>query len=155
MAVLDIIHELKEKDVDVNQYKWYNHMRNHLKPEVAQLMSANSPMLANEAIDRLGVLIQMTSTLSEKIEGFNNSINPDADPAQIRAYTGLISECRHMVESIAKMQGEFKGSGAIHAQTVNIQYNSVVEQIMQDVCQSCKVKLSKTLEPLILRKSEE
>lgn len=155
MKVLDIIDELKRQEVDVTQYKFYRHMRDHVKGEVAVMMSENAPMLVNETMDKLGELIKMTETLINNIEGFQFSINADADPAKIRAYTGLMSEARHMIESIAKIQGEFKGSNAIKAKTVNIQYNNIAEHIMQDVCNVCKAKLAKTLEPLILKKDDD
>lgn len=154
-SVIDIIDQLsKELDMRITKYKFYNHMKMHLNPEVAQIFSTAAPKLADEVIDKTGELIDLVDTIKGKVEGFDHAINASTDPSTIRAYTGLVSELRHLIEALAKIQGEYKGSGVIHAKNVNIEYNNVIAQVLQDACHVCKAKFAKTLEPLILKKIE-
>ena len=150
-TVAEIVDELKADNVECNRYKFYNHMRSHLKPEVAMIFSKNAELLSNEMVDKVGEIVIMLDQVKGKIEALDNSINADAQPAMIKAYTGLISEARRLVEELASLQEKFKGSAHIHINTLNVEYSDMKEQILQDVCQNCKVKLSKTLAPLAFK----
>lgn len=150
-TVIEIVEELQAENVECNRYKFYNHMRNHLKPEVAMIFSQNADLLAKELVDEVGEIIMMFDQVKGKIEALDHTINADAEPAMIKAYTGLVSEGRRLVEALATLQGKLEGSSHIHVNTLNVQYNNMMDQVMQDVCQNCKVKLSKTLEPLVFK----
>ena len=150
-TVSEIVEELQGEDVECNRYKFYNHMRNHLKPEVAMIFSQNADLLAKELVDEVGEIITMFDQVKGKIEALDHSINADAQPAMIKAYTGLVSEGRRLVEALATLQGKFEGSSHIHVNNLTVEYNQMKEQVLQDVCQNCKVKLAKTLEPLVFK----
>jgi len=62
-TVAEIVEELKAEDVECNRYKFYNHMRNHLKPEVAMIFSQNADLLASELVDKVGEIITMFDSL--------------------------------------------------------------------------------------------
>ena len=150
-TVAEIVDELKAEKVDCNRYKFYNHIRNHLKPEVAMILSKNSDLLANELVDKVGEIIMMFDQVKVKIEELDKGISADSQPAMIKAYTGLVSEGRRLVEALASIQGELKGSTRIHINNLNVEYDAMREQVLQDVCQNCRVKLAKTLAPLIFK----
>ena len=147
-TVSEIVEELKAENIECNRYKFYNHMRNHLKLEVAVAFSKNADLLANELVDKVGEIITMFDQVKSNIEALDHSINADAQPAMIKAYTGLVSEGRRLVQALATIQGELKGSSHVHINTLHVEYNNMKEQVLQDICQNCKVKLAKTLEPL-------
>ena len=150
-TVAEIVEELKAEDVECNRYKFYNHMRNHLKPEVAMVFSQNADLLANELVDKVGEIITMFDQVKDNIEALDHSINADAQPAMIKAYTGLVSEGRRLVQALAAIQGELKGSSHVHINTLHVEYTQMKEKLLQDICQNCKVKLAKTLEPLVFK----
>lgn len=150
-TVAEIIDELKADKVDCNRYKFYNHIRNHLKPEVAMIFSKNADLLAKELVDEVGEMIMMFDQVKDKIEALDESINADSQPAMIKAYTGLVSEGRRLVEALAALEGKLQGSAHIHINTLNMEYDTMREQILQDACQNCKVKFAKTLAPLVFK----
>ena len=152
-TVNEIIQGLRDENVEVTKYGFYNHIRSHLKPEVALIFSQNAPLLAKEVVDNIGELIEEIERMKGKIEGLEASINAEAQPSMIKAYTGMVSEFRRLVEGLVKLRGDFKTSSHIHVKNLNVEYNNVIGQVMQDACPSCKAKLAKTLEPLILKPS--
>lgn len=150
-TVAEIVESLKQDNIPCTIYKFYNHMRNHLSPEVAMIFSKHAQELTNVLVDKIAETVKNFERVNEKLEVFHSALTAESEPAQIKAYTGLLAEARKIVESLAKLQGEVQGSSHIHVNNLNLEYHSVVEQILQDVCQTCKVKLSKTLEPLIAK----
>lgn len=149
--VQDIIQELKFNGLDVTNYKWYKHIRAHVRPEVGIILAENAPVLANEAVDKIGECIEAIGKVKEQIEKVEVSLNSDADPSLIRAYTALHAEARHWLEILAKLQGEFKDVAAIKVNNLNIEYNNVVGTIMQEACPVCKAKFAEKLAPQILK----
>ena len=150
-TVAEIVEDLNAHNLDVNRYKFYNHIKHHLKPEVALAFSGNADMLSKEIVDKVGELIEAIDRMKSKIVGLEHSINADAEPAMIKAYTGLEAEFRRLIEALAKLSGDVKQSQSIHINTLNVEYDKVVDQVMQDVCPMCKAKLAKTLQPLIVK----
>src|SRR3990172_3832263 len=152
-TVNEIIAALRDDNVEATKYLFYNHMRTHVKPEVALVFSKNAELLAKEIVDDTGEFIEEIERMKGKIEAIENSINAEAHPSLIKAYTGMVSEFRRLVEGLVKLRGDFKTSSHIHVKNLNVEYNNVIGQVMQDACPSCKAKLAKTLEPLILKPS--
>ena len=150
-TVNEIIQGLRDENVEVTKYGFYNHIRSHLKPEVALIFSQNAPLLAKEVVDNIGELIEEIERMKGKIEGLEASINAEAQPSMIKAYTGMVSEFRRMLETLAKIQGDFKGSAHIHVQNMHVEYSNVIAQVLQDACPNCRVKFAKTLEPLVTK----
>ena len=149
-TVKELVASLKIENVDCTVYKFYNHIRSHLKPEVALLFSQNSELLATELIDKRGELIGALGLVGEKIEALNMSITSEAHPSLIKAWTGLITEARHTVEALQNIETIGKGSSQhVHINNLNVEYKNVVAQVLQDACQNCKKKFANTLAPLI------
>jgi len=148
-TVGEIVDTLKEAGVDVSKTKFYNHIQHHLKTEAALIYSKNAELLASEVVDKVEELIQNIDNMRDKMEAIEHSINSEADPSMIKAYVSLAGELRKTVEILAKLQGEFNTSQHVHVNNLNIEYNTVVEQILQDACPQCKIKFTKTLAPLL------
>ena len=87
--------------------------------------------------------------MRDKMMAIEDSISSESDPSMIKAYVSLAGELRKTIEIIAKLQGEFSTSQHVHVNTLSVEYNTVVEQIMQDACSQCKIKFTKTLAPLL------
>jgi len=151
-TVTEIVEDLNAQGVECNRYRFYNHIKHHLKPEIAIMFSGNADMLSKEIIDKVGELIEAIDRMKGKIQSLEHSINADADPSMIKAYTGLESEFRRLIETLAKISGDMKQSQTVNVANLNVEYNAVVDQVMQDACPVCKAKFAKTLEPLILKK---
>ena len=149
-TVKEIIKALEEEEhIECNTYKFYNHIKHHLNPQVVLAYSKNADLLANEIIDKKAEMINQIDTIIGKLQAIEGSINADAEPAMIKAYTGMISEFRRLILDEAKLEGEVKGSQHVHVQNLSIEFNKFSERIMQDVCQNCKIKLTKTLAPIL------
>ena len=148
-TVEEIVEALKSEGVDVSRTKFYNHVQHHLKTEAALVYSKNAEVLANEFIDKQKELINNMDKMRDKMMAIEDSISSESDPSMIKAYVSLAGELRKTIEIIAKLQGEFSTSQHVHVNTLSVEYNTVVEQIMQDACSQCKIKFTKTLAPLL------
>jgi len=150
-TVPEIIKLLQQEHVNCTRTTFYNHIRNHLKQEIGLVYSKNAEVLAAEIVDKQGELIENIDLMRSKMEAIEHAINSESDPSQIKAYTGLAAELRKSIELLIKLQGEFKSSNHLHINTLNVEYNNVVGQVLQDACPECKVKFAKTLEPLLTK----
>lgn len=130
---------------------FYNHMRYHVRREMLVYASKNAPELANELVDKTLELIEFLDNLKDKIEKIEKEIHAGSDPTMIKAYVSMMSESRKMIETLAKIQGDLKGSERINVKNMTIQYTAIASQILQDTCPVCREKLTKTLEPIILK----
>lgn len=148
-TVAEIVESLKVDGVDVSRTKFYNHIQHHLKTEAALIYSKNAEVLSAEFVDKQKELIDNMEKMRDKMEAIEHVINSESDPSMIKAYVSLASELRKTIEVIAKLQGEFSSSQHVHVNTMNVEYNNVVAQILQDACPQCKVKFAKTLEPIL------
>jgi len=148
-TVDEIVDSLKEDNVEVSKTKFYNHIQHHLKTEAGLIYSANADILAAQVVDKVKELIENVEKMRDKMEAIEHSINAESDPSMIKAYVSLAGELRKTVEILAKLQGEFSTSQHVHVNNLNVEYNNVIAQVMQDACPQCKVKFAKTLEPLI------
>jgi len=154
-TVKELIASLKQENIECNTYKFYNHIRSHLKPEIAQLYSRNAPALANELIDKRGELIDNIDKVRQKIEALDMSITSEAHPSLIKAWTGLLAELRHSVEVLSSIEGIGKSSSQhVHIANLNVEYKNVVAQVLQDACVNCKKKFANTLAPLIFKQED-
>jgi len=154
LSVIDIVKQLKSKNLEASKYKWYNHIRQHLKPEVGVLLSENVPALAQEVVDKIGECVEAIEDIKTKIDQLSLSLTADADPAIVRAYASLQAELRHWVELLAKLQGEFKDLSKITGKNVTIEYNNVMGIILQDACPVCKATFAEKL-PKIIKLNED
>lgn len=147
----EIVELLNAEGVKCSRSTFLNHIKYHLQPEVAVMFSQTAPAIVNEIVDKVGELVDEIDRIKDKINKLTVSIG--TEPAMIRAYTGLEAELRKAVETLARVQGELRGSEHIHIKSLNIEYTQVAAQILQDVCPACKTKLLKTLEPIIVKKN--
>jgi len=149
-TVKELVDSLKLDNVECTVYKFYNHIRNHLQPEVAILFSKNSELLATELVDKRGELIDALGRVGTKIEALDSSISSEAHPSLIKAWTGLLAEARHTIEALQSIETIGKGSSQhVHINNLNVEYKNVVAQVLQDACVNCKKKFVNTLAPLI------
>ncbi len=154
MTIKEIVQALKDKGLTATKHKWYNHIKYHLNPEVSVVLSENAPNLAQEIVDKIGECAENIEILKDQGERLSLSLQNDPDPKTVKAWTGVITELRHWVELLAKLQGEFKEVNKITAKNINIQYNDTKEIILQEACPECKLKFADKLGPKILNTNE-
>lgn len=143
MTASQIIEELKCKP-----YTWRNHINNHVKPQVG-IQLANREELVDHIVDKVGEVMVGLEDVKTVIASLRNNILNNPDPNMLKTYLSFLTELRHYTETLQKLQGDFKEGNKLQAQTINIQYNSLAGQIMQDACQVCKKKFVKTLAPIL------
>ena len=152
MTKRQIFAELTKEFPDLNNYQWYNHMRNHVKPLVLAHANELAPELASDLVDMVGEMAGVIHRIKDKVEAYGEDIAPDTDPAKVKAWIAMESELGRMIERLGRISGDLKGVTKVQNQNITVNFNNMVEQIMQDVCPNCKVKLAKTLD---LTKSNE
>ena len=140
-----IIHELK-----IDNYKWYKHMR-HVNAVVVSNVNEQYPDLAKDFIDKMGDLLQLLETEKEKAEEITKEIHGSSDPKLINAWVSVNSEIRKTIETIAKISGDLSTHTQITHNTLNVEYNDVIEHVLQNTCVKCKTKLAESL-PNIIKK---
>ena len=136
------------KRLGIADDKFREHYNNHVVRAVSTELIESAPMIKKVIENRVDEIDGLIDLVKNKVESFDDSITSDSDPAQVRAYTGLVTEMRKLIESLDKLKNDSK-IGGIKAKNVTLQFTQVIEQVMQDSCQSCKQKLSKTLIPII------
>ena len=144
MTKNQIIDELK-----IDNYKWYKHVNNHVKPLLLSNVNELAPELAKDYVDKFGDLLQLLEREKEKAQAITDIIDSSSDPRMINAWVGVNGEIRKTIETIAKLQGDIATHSQVTNNTVNVEYKNVVEHIMQETCIACKTKLAKSLPDII------
>jgi len=145
-----VLDELAEKGHKISKSQWWNHINNYVKPKVNQyLANTNTAVISQDVIDKIGECMEGLDRLREVIEQTKTSLNSDVDPNVMKVYISAEAEFRRYIETLAKLQGEFKDVAKVQINNLNIEYNNVVGQVLQDACPNCRIKFAKTLEPLI------
>ena len=146
----DVIEALKGQEIPVTKEGWYEHIKYKVKPQIAVELHETHTELAQDVVDKFHECLKGMDRLKRIID---RTIDiDDLDPQILNTYIKAEDSMRKYIETLAKLQGEYKGSGVIHAKNVNIEYNNVIAQVLQDACHVCKKKFAETLEPLILKK---
>lgn len=136
------------EELECKIYTWRNHINNHVKPQLA-IQLANRSELVDHVADKIGEVIFGLDELKEIMAVMKKDLLVNPDVNMLKTYLGFLSELRHYTETLQKLQGDFKDTGKVNAQTINIQYNSLAGQILQDACPLCKKKFLVTLAPIL------
>lgn len=143
--VIDVLNE-KGNNLGINRNTWYTHVKFHLKPDVAAVLSDNAHAIANLVVDKTEILIKTLDTVEEKARTIAATIDANSDPNQIKAYIALSAELRHTITDLAKLQGEFSEVTLNQTNNYQVQVINLTEMIMADACPVCKAKFIKKLE---------
>ena len=133
---------------DCSKWKWYHHVKYHLKPGVASAMSKNADFLANQIVDKTGDLLESLERLQEKVNLLESQIDGNTEPAKIKAYTSMEAEIRNTILALGKIQGDFKDSAYIQVNNITVQLNKISDVIMSNACPKCKPIFASKLEDL-------
>jgi|GEM_PF-4424859 len=150
MGLKEVISQLQSHGYKVYSTNWYNHLRYHVKPEYHAIIAQNGAVLANEFIDKTEECITAIETIQSEID----SLKPELatkDPSIIKAWTGLLAESRHWLEVLAKLQGEFKNIAKIQVDNIHVEYNNVVDTVIQEACPACKLKFADKLSQKVIK----
>ena len=137
------------EELHIDNYKWYKHINNHVKPPVLAAVNELQPELAKDYINSMEDLLQFLELEKTKALDITKQINSGSDPRLINAWISVLAEIRKTVETIAKLSGELKTHAEVTHNTVNIEYGKVIEHVLQETCMKCKAKLSKSLPDII------
>jgi len=137
-SVQDIMEEL-----DVTKYKWYHHVKHHLKPEIAMALSSNAEILAAQTIDKVGETVDQLDRLKGKIKLLDEAMTGHSiDHNTMKVWLSLETAITKNIETLAKIQGEYKDATIINAQNITIEYNQFNQMVMQEACSVCKAKFA-------------
>jgi len=142
------------KELQCSKYAFYNHIRSHLKPEVALAVSKSAPALAEEVIDKQGELVNILEQLKKQTTRVDALLEGEIDLNMIKAFTALVAEQRKGIETLAHLQDVYFSGSKIVTNTYNIEYTQVVDKILQTACSNCKPKFLEELKPII-KKDED
>ena len=143
MSTQEVITQL-----DCSKWKWYHHVKYHLKPGVAQAISKNADFLANQIVDKTGDLLESLERLQEKVNLIESQIDGNTEPTKIKVYTSMEAEIRNTVLALAKIQGDFKDSAYIQVNNITVQLNKISDIVMTNACPRCKPIFATKLEDL-------
>lgn len=135
--------------LDIDNYKWYKHINFHVRPLMLASVNDAHPELAKDYIDTMGDLLQFLELEKTKALAITEQISEHSDPKLINAWVSVNAEIRRTIETIAKLSGDLKTHSDITHNTVNIEYNKVIEHVLQETCVACKTKLAKSLPDII------
>jgi hypothetical protein len=137
------IHQLGTKP-----YTFRNHIKNHVKPQVA-IQLANRGELVDVIVDKVGEVVRGLDDLKDVMAGLKQQVLNSSDVNLLKVYLAALAEVRHHTETLQKLQGDFKDTGKINVQNMHIEYNALVGHIMQDSCPQCKAKFAVSLKDVI------
>jgi len=137
------------EELHIDNYKWYKHINNHVKPGILALVGETNPELAKDYIHTMDDLLQFLELEKTKALEITQQISASSDPRMINAWVSVNAEIRKTIETIAKVGGELKTHSDVTHNTVNIEYSKVVEHVLQETCMMCKAKLAKSLPDII------
>ena len=150
------VRDILEKKTDWSSSQWYNHVKNHLKPEVITALATTAEVLSTQIIDKGHDTIAQLDRLNKVVVKAQNMLGGAPDPGALKAYATIESEIRKSIELLGKIQGDFKEAAIVKAKNVTIEYNNVIGTVIQEACPACKIKFAEKL-PKILKvvKDEE
>jgi hypothetical protein len=135
-------------------YTWRNHIKNHVKPQVA-IQLANRGELVDVIVDKVGEVVRGLDDLKEVMAGLKQQVLTSSDPNLLKVYLAALAEVRHHTETLQKLQGDFKDSGKINVQNMHVEYNQLVGSIMQYSCPKCKPVFADKLAGVIKKVENE
>lgn len=144
-----IIKELSNEGLDVNNYRWYSHIREHVQPIATQTAIELAPDLAQNIIDTVGEVAGVIDRLKKKAEQMADNMTEENDPTMIKAWVSLEVALGQAVERLARVTGDLKGVTNVKQQNIKVEFNNFAGQVLQDACPTCKAKFAETLTPLL------
>lgn len=145
MSIPDIL-----KALSITKYKWYHHVKHHLKPEVAVALSANAEILAADTVDKVGEVVEQLDRLKSKLEKFDDAMQgAGIDHNDYKIWLSLETAIARNIETLAKIQGEYKDATIINANNVTVEYNQFNQMVMQEACPVCKKKFAEKMDNII------
>jgi len=143
------------KELGISNYTFYKHIRDHIRPEAAMTISGGALVLAEQVIDKQGLIVEILEDLRSQSRKTLTVLDGELDINMIKAYTMLVAEQRRTIKLLAELQGEFNLQDVKSVtNNYNIEFTQVVDKIMQVACQTCRPKFAEELKPIILRKVE-
>lgn len=138
------------EELDCKPYTWRMHINTHVKPQVAIELSQRSE-LTDHIVDKIGEVMQGLEDLKDVMKVMKSGLLTNPDPAMLKTYISSLAELRHYTETLQKLQNEFKDTGKINIQNMNIEYKTMVGRVMQDACPVCKQKFAVSLKDVITK----
>ena len=125
--------------------RFKTHIEKHLKKDISALVSANAPALAKRIFEKGDQLLESCDRSLEMIKEVRAQWNQSKKPEWITAAVKLEQQVANNIEKLGKMQGEFKESGAVRIEQMNIQVNNMTQELIEGMCPACKAKLAPKL----------
>lgn len=124
-----------------------NHIEKHLKRDIAGALSSNALPLAKRIFDKTNELISSCDRVLSVIKDVEKEWQDKKKPEWVSALVKLESVLSGNIERLTKIQGELRESSTMRIETLNIQMNSVTQELVENMCSACK----QTLAPRILK----
>jgi hypothetical protein len=149
MQKQQVLAELRGKGVDVNNYRWYAHIRDHVQPAVSMTAMEIAPDLAQDMIDMVGDVGGIIDRLKKKAQQMGEDMEDVTDVNTIKAWVSLEVALGQALERAGRITGDLKGVTNVKQQNIKVEFNNFAGQVLQDACPTCKAKFAETLEPII------
>jgi len=126
-------------------FQFKNHIEKHLKRDVALELSQNAPALCKRIFDKTNELIESCDRSLEMIGEVRKEWISKKKPEWIAAAVRLEQQLGSNIERLQKIQGEFRESGTLRIENLNMQVNNMTQELIEGMCQNCKHKLAPKL----------
>ena len=135
----------KKLDCSLGQFK--RHIEMHLKKDIAGQVSVNANLLAKRIFDKTNQLIASCDRQLDLITEVNKEWRDKRKPEWVTALVKLEGVLNKNIEALSKINGEMKESSTMRVDQMNIQINTMTQELIAGLCTSCKTKLA----PVILK----
>ena len=129
------------------QATFKTHIEKHLKRDIAGVLSANALPLAKRIFDKTNELISSCDRVLDVIKDVQKEWEDKKKPEWVTALVKLETVLSSNIEKLTKIHGELRESSVMKIETLNIQMNSVTQELIENMCPACK----QTLAPRILK----
>jgi hypothetical protein len=126
-------------------YVFKNHIEKHLKRDVALSLSQNAPELSKRIFDKTNEIIESCDRTLEMIAEVRAQWRQNKKPEWIAAAVKLEQHLSTNVERLQKINGEFRESGTLRIENLNMQVNNMTQELIEGMCPNCKKKLAPKL----------
>ena len=136
--------------LNCSMYVFKNHIERHLKRDIAGALATNAPALAKRIFDKTNQLIESCDRTLEMIKDVQTEWKNKKKPEWVTAAVKLETVLSGNIERLQKIGGELRETSTLRIETLNMQVNTMSQELIEGMCPKCKERLApkilKTLE---------
>ena len=133
------------KDLDVSEQMMSEHMRFHFGGQVMTEVK-DSPVARETAVNLKSSISMLNTYLMRLTQRQDAIFMMPIDAKSEFAIKAHLSEVRETLKMLLEVQGNLSQAPSVKVHEMNIQYNTLKETVVSDLCPICKAKIIKKLE---------